>query len=195
MTERPGGLKPVCVIAITLGSMGLAGALFGVVSQVAQPRLKMPGEGPKFEELNAEFERRLRELSREMSPYYWGLLPFAVAASALLLAGGIMGLKSRGWGVLNAAFGGSLVVDLASAIIGGLTQSKSMELLQWHQKELSALRGSPSEIPGAMFVPLMIMLTMVGGWLIAKTVYYVWGLIYLRKTAVRAAFSPPTAPP
>ena len=199
MTDRPGGLKPLCIIGIILGSMGLAGVLFGALAQLAQPKLPVPAPDPKFAELNAEFGQRMKAVNAGMAPYLWTLYPFSAASSALLLAGGVLGLKGRGRSAMTAAFAASLAVDLGSLVIGIVTQLRTSDTMTWYFREMSALdpAKAPPGMAGILSGSMMAGIGIGVVWYLGKAAYYLWGLLYVRKPEVRSwlgATSGPSSP-
>jgi hypothetical protein len=191
MTEvslRPGGVKALCVIAIVLGSLGLAGVILGAAGHLSPPRLRPPIPEPKLADLNAEWERRIQDLHREAQPLYWGFLPFSTAASVLLLMGGILGLKGRRRALLGAALGGSLGVDAVAAVLGILVTNQTVDAMDWYAREAAAVTTLPSGMSAARAATLWAALVLAGGWLLLKSVFYAWGLFWLRRPAVRAFF-------
>ena len=193
---RPWGVTAICVVAIILGGLGLLAAAGGAAAQALQPKFSALQPDPKMAELNAEFERRIYEATGGLKTLYWALLPFAFAASGLLVAGGIKGLGLKGRALLGTAFWAGIAVDAASAALGAATQLKSAEAMRWYADEIAAKFPMQAGATAALKMGATVGIAFAAAWLLAKVAYYVTGIIALRRPAVRAAFgSPaPTAP-
>ena len=57
------GVMPLCIMAIFLGIMGVLGGGMGIVGVLINPKTAAPDPNPKLNEINAEFERRMADLT------------------------------------------------------------------------------------------------------------------------------------
>jgi hypothetical protein len=156
------------------------------MAQIALPKLPVPAPGPKYAELNAEFEQKMKAVNGGMAPFFWAHLPFAVIGSAMLLAGGALGLKGRGRPVLTTAFALSLVFDLGALTVGIVTQLRTSEVMKWYFEEMSKIGGAPPGMAGILSGSMMAGIGIGVVWYLGKAAYYLWGLLYVRKPAVRS---------
>lgn len=196
MADKPTGIQALSIIALALGAMGFFGGAFNYVMLVLNPKPDAPVENnSKLEELNAEYVGKMEALEKEQRPLQKVLVPCMMAASLLLAAAGIGGLRLRGRAFLQVAFASSLVVDTIGAVYGIIIQNRTMELTRWYMKEVAATTKAPAGLDMIMTVSLYTGLFFGFGWLVAKTVIYLWGLIYFGKRSVREAFDGAPAPP
>lgn len=192
MADKPVGVMPLCIIAIALGAMGLLGGLFGLGALILNPKTNPPaGHDAKMTEVNVEFAARMEKVTKEARPVQFVLIPAMLLTSLLLAGAGIAGVKYRGRPFIVLAFGASLLIDTAGAIYGMLVQARTLEIMKWYFKEVAASTSSGKMPPGmemGMQVGLYTGLFIGLGWLVAKTVFYVLGLVYFNKKSVREAF-------
>ena len=135
--------------------------------------------------------RRIQEATSSLRTLFWVFLPFALAASGLLLVGGIKGLGLKGRSLLDTAFWGSIPVDAASAALAIATQLKSGEVMRWYAEELTAKFPMQAGATAGLKVAATVGMVFAAGWLLAKVAFYVAGLVILRKPAARDAFGAP----
>jgi hypothetical protein len=191
MSDKPIGVMPLCIMAIFLGVMGVLGGGMGIVGLLFKPKTAAPNPNPKLTEINAEFERRMADLTKQSRPVSMAVIPAVILTSGLLAAAGIAGIKLQGLGLLKVAFGANLLVDLAGAGFGFLVQFQSVEILKWYFREVGNAQGADKLAAGVqMGMQIGLYTGMFFGvfWLVAKLVYYILGLIYFNKPAVAEAF-------
>jgi hypothetical protein len=189
MAEKPIGVMPICIIAIALGVMGFFGNSFALGALILNPKSSAPpGLNPKQAEAYAEFERKTEELAKESRPVQLILIPAMLLTSLMLLGGGIAGLKLRGRSFLLLAFAASLLIDTAGAVYGLIVQSKMMETMTVYMREMvgpgKAGQGAEVGMQIGGYAGLFFGL----GWMVARTVFYVIGLVYFSKQKTREAF-------
>ena len=202
--RRPGWLVTICVISIALGGMGFLHALYGFVELTVGEQMQAamrPGPGAggpeELEELQKEFEDGIREVQQR---YFIPLLLFGLARLALtacLVVGGIMclGLKPPGRKLLIGAFIAALLFEVGDSILQGKIAGEMIEPMR-------ALGAAIDEQqPRQGNVPLELGRTIIVGlfWVImgvfyvlqvAKFVFYLTGLLYLRRTSLDPLFVP-----
>lgn len=189
MAEKPMGVMPLCIIAIALGVMGFFGGGFSLAMLLLNPKTDPAvTNDQKLEELNAEFQRRVQATTKETRPFLLLLTPAMMATSLLLAGAGLAGTKLRGRGLLQLAFGASLLVDGIGAIYGMIAQAKMMDVTKWYFKEIAATSKSLPGMDTIMQVSMYSGLFFGLGWLVVKTAFYLWGLIYFGRRNVREAF-------
>lgn len=202
-SQRPGQLTAIAILAIVLGILGSCGGLWGIGGALLQGSLQqaqegwMESSGMPAEQLEAQraMQERIEEIQRKWLPFTVTHQSLNLLASALLLAAGVMLLRTnaRAPGVFLGAVGANVFVDLAGGILGVVVQQDTQEVMQQMMADIAA--GSP-EAPGAdrMFEGVMqasawLGVCMAGGWLLLKVAYYVWGVVYLRKPEVKRLFA------
>jgi hypothetical protein len=189
MTEKPAGVNPLCAILLSLGVLGLLGGLVGIASQFFQPKQTAPHRDPKLAEVNAEYETRMAGVLKDTLRIARIVLPFSILSSGLLVAAGISGLKLCGLGLLRCALVVSVVADLAAMAAGTLAQVKTMAVFRWYFQASSGVIPLPPGFDVGMQFAVYTGMFFGAGWFVVKMGCYVWGLIYLGKPAVRAAFA------
>jgi len=197
MSDKPMGVMPLCIIAIFLGIMGVLGGGMGIVGLLINPKSAAPDKDPKLAELNAEFERRMAEMSKATRPASMILIPTVILVSGLLAAAGIAGVKLQGLGLLKFGFLSNLLVDLAMAVFQFIAQVKGIAILKWYFREVATASGAGGAAPAmemTMQFGLYTGLFFGMFWLVLKLVYYIAGLVYFNKRAVVDAFSGRPAP-
>jgi hypothetical protein len=107
----------------------------------------------------------------------------------VLLAGaGISGVKLRSRSFLVLALAVSLVVDSIGGIYNSVLTARMMENMRWYFKELAAASGIPAGAEMGMQIGMYVGLFFNLGWMVARTVFYVAGLIYFNRKNVKDAF-------
>jgi hypothetical protein len=156
------------------------------------PKRTAPDKNPKLAEANAEFERRMLEMTKQTRPVTMALVPAVILSSALLGAAGIAGIRLEGLGLLKFAIVSNLIVDVAAAIFQFIAQQKATGIMKWYFGEIAAVSGAGDATP-------LLQMTMQFGlysgmffaifWLALKVAYYVVSLVYFSKRPVADAYS------
>jgi hypothetical protein len=189
MAEKPIGVMPLSIIAIAFGVMGFFGGAMGLGAVIWNPKQNPPGGmDPKLAQVNAEFAQKMEAVTREARPVQLILLPAMILTSIVLLAGGISGIKMKARSFVQLAFGASLVVDSAGAVYGLIVQARTMDVTKWYLTELASSSKMPAGVEMGMKFGFYAGLFMGIGWLVAKTVFYILGVVYFGKKNVREAF-------
>jgi hypothetical protein len=137
--------------------------------------------------------------------FFIGIVSSAVLrmiVAALLLVGGILclGLKEHGRQLLVVAFALALLFEIGHTVLNSFINMEIMTAFNAYiealAEELPAQRGGP---PPQMIVGIM-RVSMVFGFviqyliLLVKLVFYIFGLIYLQRQAIRALFAASASP-
>ena len=189
---------PLCIIAIFLGIMGVLGGAAGAVGLLINPKsTAAPDKNPKLAELNAEFERRMEEMTKETRPASLAAVPAILLSSLLLGVAGIAGIRLQGLGLLKLAMVANLLIDTAAAVLGFIVQYKTIGLMRWYFREMTAASGAGS---AGQAMEMTMQFSVYAGfffgvfWLALKLAYYIVGLVYFNKRAIVDAFSGRPAP-
>lgn len=203
---RSGWYTFYCVIAIVLGGLGLAGALMGGASLVANQYLKRavmqqpmgPGVPEELAKLNQEMQREVYAVE---SRYFYYLITSQVLllfVAGLLLAGGIMALQMKRFGVnlLANAFMVASVFDVGRLVLTVIYQMEMGQVMRKYFGEIFEKAGQqggkepPPELSGFManFMGAMlgVGICFTVGWVIIKLVIYLSGWMYLNKPETQA---------
>jgi len=198
MPDKPMGVLPLCIIAIFLGAMGVLGGAMGLVGQMFDQTQMPPDNDPKQAELNAEFQKRMQQMQKEMRPAVFAVFPAAMATSALLAVAGIAGVQMRGRGLLKVALVSNLLVDIAVAVWQVLIQVKSIAVMKWYFREMTLANSGGGGAASA--VEMGMQASLYGGlffgvfWLVLKLAYYVVSLVYFSKRPIVDAYLGRPAP-
>ena len=181
-------LTALCIIALFLGVMGFLGGAMGLVGLVLNPKQQAPNPNPKLKDLNAEFEQRMERVMKESRPVLLALHPASMLLSVLLAVAGIAGLKMSGRPFIQAMFAGNLIVDTIAAILNIMIQTKTISVMTWYFRESASESNMPRSVATGMQFGLYTGMFFAGAWLLMKTAFYVWGVVYFGMKSVRAAF-------
>lgn len=181
-SARPRSLTAICILAIILGSMGAAGGLFGVLGLLLQePLARMQeGLGPPDAQLQ-EFNRGMMEVNRTYAPLQWIGMPLNAVVSICLLIGGILSLRPNRSArqFLMAALIASIPLDLGLMAIGVLVQLSAVKLMEESLPNSGPPMGSFMRVAGMAWMAFGLLMVL------AKLVYYGWGVAALRSEKVR----------
>jgi len=195
MTDnKPPGVTALGVMAICLGIMGLLGGAIGIVGlflPTQQPT--QAGANPKMAEVNAEFQRRVDQATKETRKTSLIAIPVLMGMSALLLAAGIAALQLKALGFVKVAFAASLLVDTMGAIYNTIVQMKMMDITKWYSREMAGASNMPG-MEMVMSISTYTALFFGVGWMAAKAAFYIVGLVYFSKAKTREAFADVPAP-
>lgn len=199
--SRPGALTAIAIIAISLGTLGACGGVFGIGGLLIQGPLEesqrrmLEGSGVPTEQLEAQraAQEHMTAVQREWMPFSLTHASLNVIASALLLVAGIMLFRTSRSAptIFLAAVALNLLVDVGGGVLGILVQQDMQEAM--------AMMMTSAAPPGAdpqferMFEGIVRASAWTGVcfavvWMLAKLGYYVWGVLYLRRPQVRALF-------
>ena len=191
--EQPQGVRALAILAIILGTLGFLGGVFGLVVQAVNPKGGFEQKDPKLKAQSEELQRRLQELQERHRPLIRISLPLGVLASLLLVAGGVSALKVQGRGLVLGSLAINVLVDAFAAALGITMQMQSAKIMRWYFNETASASNLPPAFAGGMWFATLSGVAFALLWVLAKLAFYVWGLIYLGRPQVRAAFSGRTA--
>ncbi len=209
--QRPGGLTAICVLAIVLGALGLMTGCFGLLSQAFNQQIQtglagiQAGDNKELGEIQNEMNAKVLTASAK---YAWlnkllAVVQFAVAGS--LLAGGIMSLKLRPLGrkLLLSAFVAAIVFEGARLYPTMAVQREMAPIMAEYMPRMMKAQAPPGGQPpgmheamsGIMSAAMIVGMVISVGMVAVKAVFYVIGIVYLRKPSVAQLFKPPTIEP
>jgi hypothetical protein len=208
--RRPGWLTALCVVAIVIGVLGAMNGLFGVIGVLAGPRLQAafaprvqagPGVANEIEKIQQQFQA---EMNQVQNKYFVGLLVASllrVVVAVALVLGGVMSLnlKPNGRTILLVACGVGILYELGVSVL--LQSLINMEMTAAMNSFFESLVETLPKGPGGGPPPEIFLNIMKGsivfGFAIQyvfaaiKIAFYLWGLIYLQREAIRALFDAP----
>jgi hypothetical protein len=186
---RPGALTAICIIAIVLGAMGAAGGLFGMVGLLMQDTFLKIQEGfaPPWqpdEDAKAmqEFNRRLYEATGKYAPYQWVAIPLHAMVSICMIIGGILALRPglTGRQFLTAAMIAAVPLDLGVMALGTLVQLDTLKVMGESMPTSGPPIASFMKLAGVAGLAIGVFIVL------AKLVYYGWGVAILRGEKVKS---------
>jgi hypothetical protein len=211
--RRPGWLTALCVVAIVIGVLGAMNGLFGIVGVLAGPSLQAaftpkvqagPGVANEIEKIQQQFQA---EMNQVQNKYFVGLLTASllrVVVAAGLLVGGVMSLnlKPNGRTILLLACGAGILYEVGISVIlqSLINMEMSASMNAFFESIVETLpKAQGGGPPPEMFLNIM-KASIVFGFAIQyvfaaiKIVFYLWGLIYLQREAIRALFDSAPGP-
>jgi hypothetical protein len=206
LSGRPGKLTALCVLCIVLGALGLmnslmgaAGALVGAQMQAFfQPKATagVPAEMQKAQE---EFQQEVNDIQGKYMREVVAGIAFRFAAALLLLVGGIrsLSLKESGRKVLLVACAVAIVFELLHAILQSIINMEMMTAVNSYVEGMMASMPQAEMPPGfSKMMQTVVRGSIIGGLImsyllvLAKAGLYTFGLVYLRRPAIKALFKP-----
>lgn len=194
---RPGWFITICVIAIALGGLGLFHALFSIADlTIGDPLELLVDTEAASDELVSEFENAVRDVQIRFLP---ALLPLELARLALtvcLIVGGIWSLQGKPLGrtLLAGTFAAALLFELCDSVVQAFVAQEMGEPFRAFGQALDAQQAPQTEGPALWEMVLAVAL-----WGITcvyylcqatKFLYYLLGLLYLRRPALDPLFAP-----
>jgi hypothetical protein len=212
MSNRPGWLTAIGVIAIILGVLGILSSTVSAIGQyfsasmqeaiesfvlVAQQN-QMPSEAKA---LMDDMKTLMKDLQERWRPILLTLLACNMVLSVLLLAGGIGTLRLAEWGrrMLIAAFAGTMLYEVGTAATQLIMQFETRHLTsEYTAKMMDAMSKGNQAMPPAQRQQMMRVMTistsvffLLGvamglAWLLVKLIAYGLAIHYLRRPQIRA---------
>ena len=206
-TTKPGWLVTVCVIAIALGGMGLTKGLWHLATSAlggSATTAIFAGAEPTAENAGqAEVEKALGEIQAIDRKYavlttLSSILRVAIAVG--LIFGGVWCLwgKPAGRTLLSVVFIAGLIFEIGdTALQTRMTFEivKPMEQLGQAIEHGGAAAAEPAQGALAVILRSLVWAVMCVVYLLqaAKGVYYLGGLLYLRRSSLDLLFAAPAA--
>jgi hypothetical protein len=209
---RPGGLVAICMVTILLAALGLLTGCAGLASHASQARLRQAiakidaGKGDeRKDKVQQEFNDRIFAITDR---YRWATLPLLIAKTAVeigLLAGAILSLQlkrsGRSW--LLGALIAAIVVESLYAVPVMLIQNETRKATtEMMGNMMAAGPGGKAPPPGVQdfaetfgSIVGIFAIAYAVGWLLAKIVFYMIAIRYLRKLAIVSLFEAPAEEP
>lgn len=182
------GVSTLCIIAVFLGVLGIAGGGIGLFDHLWKGSLFPADPDPEVAQLDAELDRRLEDSKKGFRPLLVAVYSTAILASALLAVAGVAGFNLKGLGVLRLALAANLALDVVETSLSVLVQMRSLPIMRWYNREMTADGEMPAAMTSWMDVTLYVSIAATVAWGLAKLVFYVWGLVYFGRPAVRDLF-------
>jgi hypothetical protein len=201
--KRPGGLTAVMLVGIVLGSLGTCGGLSSIVSLAMQDQ--MQAFSRQMAEVSSQgnqtlldqqlvLQERVNELSEEWKPALYSHQIVNLLASLVLLAGGILLLKWKPNGpeIFTAGAVVSILADGGGGVIQVLYQLEIGTVLQEYMSGLTsdpALAGAERSMSAIGTASTRAGMFFGVAWVALKLGFYGYGIMLLRKPAIRALFA------
>lgn len=207
-TPQTGGIKPVCIVAIVLGGLGLGSVLLGAVGlwagqqvQAAFPVGNQPGVPKRVQELQRDMQREMQAVQDRFWTINASLLGIHALVAVGLVAGGIQSLRriAGGRNLLVAACLAAIAFETARGTVQSLIQVQVMSVMGRFLQEMMQISMNEAA-EAAEWVAWGAQAAMVVGvvmtlvWILAKVVFYSVAVWYLRKPAVRQYLDAAQAP-
>jgi hypothetical protein len=215
MRKRPGLLTAVCIISIVLAAMGIMISLSSAVSMgIGVERIQRwtqsftpPNPNPRMQELQDQMQQEIMAATQSWQVFNWIMLAGLLLLAVSLLIGAIqtLGLKALGRRLLMGVFVALVVLDVLRAIAAMSIQLKTQRAMRTYMPQLMESAAPPGQpIPPQLgrMMSAMTGAAVVFGiviavfWVALKIAFYLFGLLYLRRPAIRSLFEPlpPPAP-
>jgi hypothetical protein len=204
---RPGWLTALCVLCIVIGVLGLmngllglAGTLFGEQLQTMFSPRGATGMPPEMQKVQDDFQA---ETLAVQAKFYVGLLIaciLRIAVATALLVGGVqsLALKPAGRQVLLLACGAAILFEIGHAVLQSLVNMEMMTAVNGFMENFLQTMPQKNGPPPEMFLAIMKG-SLIAGFVVQyfigllKIAFYVWGLLFLRRHAIKALFGQPAA--
>lgn len=205
---RPGWLTALCVLCIVIGLLGAMNGIagfFGTLFAEQMQTMFAPQSGagmpPEMKEAQEQFQAESREVQKKF------LVPslidavFRVIIAVGLVYGGIasLGLKEPGRQVLIIACGAAVLFELGHAVLQSLVNMEMMTAFNaFAESFLQTLPQQKNGPPPELFLTIMkwtmtVMFIFQYAIGLVKIGFYIWGVTFLMRPAIKALFHPPDA--
>jgi len=192
--NKPAGVTALGVMAICLGIMGVLGGAVGIAGLfIPQQKPVQDTSNPKLAEAAAEFQRRVEQTTKETKKSSLIAIPVLMIVSLILAAGGMAAYQLKALAFVKTAFVVSLLADTMGAVYNIILQMKMMDIMKWYSREIAGASNTPG-MEMVMSIGAYTGMFFAVGWMIAKAVFYIVGLVYFSKSKVREAFDGGAAP-
>lgn len=207
MSQRTGGLTAICVIALVLGALSIFSAFSQALSLLAGDKLQaaisqaQPANVQGMQQAQQEMLEKAAAITRKYAVYHW--ISFAVQSilAGLMIVGAILTLqlKSAGRKLLLFALAASLLFVPAKAVLTGLVTKETAPLITEMMDQLAKNSAPPGakqppgfdQVMGGMARIMVVMQwVMLVGMAALWCIFYLVGVWYLTKPAVKALFIP-----
>ncbi len=205
----PKGLKAICIIAIILGSLGILLSIVSGVGLVLGPAIssaispQQPGLDPGMREAQEKMQQEIQAVAQEYTALSAVTVVMHLLTAILLLAGGIMTLKRNHKGTVILTIGCvlAIVYEVGQGMLNAVIQLQTVPIVKSFAQDAFARAGQGQAAPEALEVmpQIMVALVFVGlafsvAVILAKCIFYLISIFYLRKPQVTSLFRQPDSP-
>jgi hypothetical protein len=201
---RPGWLTALCVIAIVIGILGALNGLFGAVGTLFSRQLQTavtpaapPGASQQMQKVQQQFQAETLAIQDK---YFVGILLSAIVRTIVagaLTWGGVscLSLKQAGRTLLLAACAAAILFEIGNSVLQGLVSMEMMAAMNGFFENFLQTMPQGSGPPPELFLKFLkgwMIFGLVMGYVIVglKIAFYIFGLIYLQREAVKTLFEP-----
>lgn len=207
MKQRPGGLTAICVITLVVGALGVLSGISQFVNLLIGQKLQaavlqaQAGAGEAALQAQREMQAKMAAITQKYAVYHWVCATTQSILAWIMIVGAVLSLRLRPAGrtLLLVALVASLLFEPAKAVLTAAVTKQSAPVIVASMKAAAQNSAPPgsrqSEEIGQMMGGLS-QLVVVMQWvvLIGMTalwcIFYLVGVWYLTKPAVRALFAP-----
>ncbi|MEQ8457482.1 MAG: hypothetical protein RLO52_11815 [Sandaracinaceae bacterium] len=203
--QRPGMLTAVAIIAIVIGVLGSCVSSFTFASTLAQGPLNefnranlesMQGANPEMLQRQLETQDRLQEIAESWQPFTLTHQVLNLFASLALGIAGILLLrwKPMALGLFVGAAAASIFVDVIGTVLGIVVQLQMKPIMREMMAGAAEAAPGMGDTMGAVGeASASVGMCMGALFLVVKVAYYVWGIVVVRKDAIRSLFAAQSA--
>lgn len=207
MNRRPGGLTAICVIALVVGILSVFSGLSQFVNLLVGQKLQaavmqvQAGNGEAAQQAQQETQAKMAAIARKYAVYHWACATTQSILAWIMIVGAVLSLrlKSAGRKLLLIALVASLLFEPAKAVLTAAVTKQSAPVIIASMKaaaqnsappgsrqaeDINQMMGGLSQLIVAMQWAMLIGMTAL--WCI----FYLVGVWYLTKPAVKALFAP-----
>jgi hypothetical protein len=206
MSRRTGGLTAICVIALVVGVLSAFSSFSQFLSLLVGDKLQaaiaqvQPANNQGMQEIQQEMFAKTAAITRKYAVYHWISLAAQSILAGIMIVGAILTLqlKAAGRMLLLIALAGSLFFEPAKAALSAAVANEMMPITV-EMMQQAAKAGPPGakqppgfeEMMGGMSRAIVVLQwAMLIGMTAAWCIFYLVGVWYLTKPAVKALFIP-----
>jgi len=194
----PGGLKAICIIVIVLGALGTIAAMVTgvglVLGQQAQAAFAPQQDmGAEMRQIQDQMQEEMNAIAAKYRMPSVGAMLLHLLTALMLLIGGVMTLRRKALGrrILLWGCGLSIVYLVVETILNTLMQLQSLPIYQEYGDDLMAEAarqggGDAANMPNFLMIAIFVGLGFAVLLSVAKIVFYLISIFYLRRSQVEA---------
>jgi len=207
MSRRTGGLTAICVIALVLGILSAFSSVMQFVSLLVGDKLQtaisevQPKHNQGMQDVQQQIMEKTAAITQKYAVYHWVCFAVQSILAAIMIVGAILALqlKASGRTLLLIAFAGSLLFEPAKAALTAAVTRETMPITLEGIKQAAEASEAPGKKPppgfeqmiGGISKTIVVMQWVVlVGMTAAWCIFYLVGVWYLTKPAVKALFLP-----
>ena len=193
------------MIAIVLGCLGLASSLMTLATLAVRPWMQQtlaasmpPPRDQKLRDAQLAMQQQIETVNRRYETWNWGFALANLAVSATLLAGGIMALRicPKVRKLLIGVLTLTILVEVVRTIVHVVMQLEMAPVVAESMSRMMAAapHGASGASQGAAFAVsaakagIYLAIAVAVGWLLAKLIFCVVGIWYLRRPSICPLF-------